>query len=137
MLLALLVVIAGIPGAELLMAAVGFCVLASVVLHGATAWPVAGWYGRKVAREVLAEEREDTAAALFRVEEGEADRITPAELAKLLASDEPPVILDVRARSTYESDGVRIPGGVRVRPDEALEWLSESAEDRRVVAYCT
>ncbi len=137
LLLALLVVVAGVPGSELLLAIVGVVVLASVVIHGATAWPVAGWYGGKVAEDVLEEERENTAAALFTFEEADPDRISPADYAALRDSDNPPILLDVRGRSKYESDGVQIAGGVRVTPDEVLRWAKDNPVDRRVVAYCT
>lgn len=65
LLLALLVVHAGVAGSELLLATVGVVVLASVAIHGGMATPVSGWYGRKAARETLVEERESTAAGLF------------------------------------------------------------------------
>ncbi len=58
LLLALLVVHAGVAGSELLLATVGVVVLASVVIHGGSATPVSAWYGRKAARETLVEERE-------------------------------------------------------------------------------
>ncbi|MCI0779466.1 MAG: hypothetical protein J4N32_05590, partial [Chloroflexi bacterium] len=137
LLLALLVVLADLPGAELLLATVGVVVLASVALHGSTATPVSAWYGRKVASEVLVEEREDTAAALLGVHEQEARRITPAELDERLRSDDPPLVLDVRTRSKYEADGRRIAGGIRLHPDEVLTWAAWNAHGRSVVAYCT
>ena len=137
LLLALLVVLADLPGAELLLATVGVVVLASVTLHGSTATPVSAWYGRKVATEVLVEEREDTAAAVLGLEVQEARRIAPSELNELLRSDDPPIVLDVRARSKYEADGIRIHEGIRVHADEALEWAAENAQGRFVVAYCT
>jgi NhaP-type Na+/H+ or K+/H+ antiporter len=58
LLLALLVVQADVPGSELLLATVGLVVLASATIHGASATPISAWYGRKAARETLAEERE-------------------------------------------------------------------------------
>ena len=137
LLLALLVVLAGLPGAELLLATVGVVVLASVTLHGSTAAPMSAWYGRKVATEVLVEEREDTAAALLGVHEQEARRITPAKLDKRLRSGDPPLVLDVRTRSKYEADGVRMAGSIRLHPDEVLTWALENARGRSVVAYCT
>ncbi len=137
LLLALLVVLADLPGAELLLATVGVVVLASVTLHGSTATPVSAWYGRKVASQVLVEEREDTAAALLGVHEQEARRITPAELSERLESGEPPVVLDVRTRSKYEADGVRMAGSIRLHPDEVLTWAADNAQGRSVVAYCT
>ena len=137
LLLALLVVLADLPGAELLLATVGVVVLSSVTLHGSTATPVSAWYGRKVASQVLVEEREDTAAALLGVHEQAARRITPAELNERLDSDDPPVVLDVRTRSKYEADGVRMAGSIRLHPDEVLTWAADNAGGRSVVAYCT
>lgn len=137
LLLALLVVIADVPGAEVLLATVGVVVFASVILHGASALPATAWYARKVVADTLVEERENTAAALFGVHVDAPDRITPAELTEQLAAENPPIILDVRSRSTYEKDGVRIPGSVRVRPDEVIKWAGENPLDKLVVAYCT
>jgi NhaP-type Na+/H+ or K+/H+ antiporter len=48
LLLALLVIEAGIEGSELLLAVVGTVVLASSVIHGASATPIAAWYGRRI-----------------------------------------------------------------------------------------
>ncbi|MCH8198962.1 MAG: hypothetical protein IIA54_02695, partial [Chloroflexi bacterium] len=86
---------------------------------------------------VLVEEGEDTAAALLGVHEQEARRITPAELDKRLRSGDPPLVLDVRTRSKYEADGVRMAGSIRLHPDEVLTWALENARGRSVVAYCT
>ena len=137
LLLALLVVHAGIPNAELLLATVGVVVIASVVIHGASATPASLWYARRAARATLEEERESTAAGLFRHEEDDERRMTPDELDRLLAGADPPVVLDVRSRSSYEHDNARIPNDVRVLPDQALEWAKDQPKDRLVVAYCT
>ena len=136
LLLALLAVQADLPGAELLLATVGVVVLASVTIHGATATPFTAWYGRRAARETLAEERESTAAGLFTHAEAKASKITPAELEKLMSGPEPPLVLDVRTRSTYEKSGQRIPGDVRMMPDQVVEWASECAGSGLVVVYC-
>jgi NhaP-type Na+/H+ or K+/H+ antiporter len=137
LLLALLVVLAGVPGGELLLATMGVVVLASVSIHDASAPLVSGWYGRKVAAETLEEERENTAAAIFGIEDDAPECMSVAELEHLLVSDALPILLDARLRSSYESDGVRIPGGVRVRSDEVLRWAADRAPDQLVVAYCT
>ena len=137
LLLALLVVIADVPGAEVLLATVGVVVFVSVILHGSSALPATAWYARKVLADTLEEERENTAAALFGVHVDAPDRITPAELSEQLALENAPIVLDVRSRSTYEKDGVRIPGSVRVRPDEVIRWAGENPLDKLVVAYCT
>ena len=107
LLLALLVVVAGVPGSELLLAIVGVVVLASVVIHGATAWPVAGWYGRKVAEDVLEEERENTAAALFTFEEADPDRISPADYAALRDASSEDIAAHRDVEQQAERDGGR------------------------------
>ena len=137
LLLALLAVQADIPGSELLLATVGVVVIASVTIHGATATPFGAWYGRRAMRGTLAEERESTAAGLFEHDDSEVSRISVEELDGLVAESEPPIVIDVRTRSSYDHDGARIPGGVRVLPDRILEWASDQPKDRLIVAYCT
>lgn len=148
LLLALLAVQAHVAGAEWLMAVTGVVVIFSVVVHGATATPLATWYGRRVAKaeETPAEERESTFAGLFEAEGAPPLRITPAELHQLqtAAAGAPgPLVLDVRSRSSYEADSGRIPGSIRVLPDQVAEWASAWVQDeqydraRLIVAYCT
>lgn len=137
LLFGLLVVQDGVPGAERLLALTGAVVVVSVVVHGASAGPLAAWYGRVVARRTLAEEREGTAAGLFRQEPSAVPRLTVRELAERLAGPEPPVVLDVRSRSSYDRDGARIPGDVRVPPDGVAEWAAGQDRGRPVVTYCT
>jgi len=136
LLLALLVVEAGVAGSELLMAAVGVVVLVSVTVHGGTATPFSAWYGRIASRRTLEEEREATAAGLFAQHHEHEALVTPEELHTLVAEPNPPVVLDVRSRSSYDGDGAQIPGSVRVLPDEAVEWAADQPRDRLVVAYC-
>jgi NhaP-type Na+/H+ or K+/H+ antiporter len=148
LLLALLAVQGHVPGAEWLMAVTGVVVIVSVVLHGATATPLAALYGRHVARAAVvpAEERESTFVGLFEEDARPPLRIAPADLWQLreaaAAVGSPgPTVLDVRARSSYEADGGQIPGSIRVLPDQVAEWAAEWRElhdrTRLVVAYCT
>lgn len=137
LLFALLVIQAGVPGAQRLLPIVGIVVIVSVVAHGMTASPLSAWYGRAIATETMAEEREGTAAGLFHHEPAEVPRITPQELAARLAGPEPPLVLDVRSRSSYEHDHAQIPDSVRVPPDRVIEWARDRPRDRSVVAYCT
>jgi rhodanese-related sulfurtransferase len=91
-------------------------------------------------QKTLTEERETSAAALFRDESDEhsVPRISVDELAALLDSPDPPIVLDVRTRSQYEEDESRIPGSLRVKPDHLLEWIDRQEQrDRLIVAYCT
>lgn len=139
LLLALLVVQAGAADAERLLAITGMVVVVSVFAHGASATPLSSWYGRRIAQAQLTypEERESTASGLFEQNANETERIGPAVLAQRLASDTPPIVLDVRTRGQYDNDEGQIPGSVRVLPDHLEEWISKALRDRSIVAYCT
>lgn len=135
LLLALLVVQAHLPGAERLMAITGLVVIVSVVLHGVSATPLSHWYASRAAALTLPEERESTAYGLFSEGREDAIRISADELQARLQSSNPPLVLDVRSRSTYRDD--RIPGSVHVQPDELTEWAANLPREKPVVAYCT
>ena len=137
LLLALLVVQAGIPGSELLLATVGVVVMASVALHGGTATPIGVWYGRVAAKETLEEERESTVAGLFGGHKGDVRMVAAEELSARLSEPDPPLVLDVRTRASYSHDGTKIPGSVRVLPDGAVDWANGNPPGREVVAYCS
>jgi NhaP-type Na+/H+ or K+/H+ antiporter len=140
LLLALLVVQARLPGAETILAIAGVVVTVSVILHGITATPLTAAYARAVVSRTLAEERLSSAHDLLR-----SGRIALAgppimEVEDLLArlrSPKPPLILDVRSRSSHEKDPAGIPGSLRVPPDEVENWAAKQARDRAIVAYCT
>jgi sodium/hydrogen antiporter len=137
LLLMLLVIHAGVSGADRLLGIVGVVVMVSVVVHGVSATPLGAWYARQRADTVLPEERESTAAGLFQGPASDAPRITPAELAELMAGAHPPLVLDVRTGSQYRRDSTQIPGSVRVPPDEVTAWAREQERGRLIVAYCT
>jgi hypothetical protein len=148
LLLALLAVQGHVAGAEWLMAVTGVVVIVSVIVHGASATPLAGWYGKRVAEavDVPEEERESTFAGLFEEAGHTPLRIAPSEVVALQAAAREagapgPLILDVRARSSYEDDDGQIPGSLRVLPDQVTEWAAQHKEshdrERLIVAYCT
>ncbi|MPY89889.1 MAG: hypothetical protein GEU99_18440 [Luteitalea sp.] len=137
LLLALLAVQGGVPRGEELLALTGVVVLVSVVLHGASATPLASWYSRRVAEGVLAEEREATFGGLFEDRPADIRLVTPDELVAMRAGPRPPVVIDVRARAHYQADAEQIPGSIRVAPDQVEEWAAQRAKDRSVVAYCS
>lgn len=137
LLFALLVVVKGVPNSELLFAATGAVVVASILAHGISATPVTAWYARKVAAETLAEEREETATGLFAAHTDDVPRISVDELHSLMAGDDPAVLLDVRSRSQYRRDAATIPGSVRVMLDDVEEWETGQREKKLVVLYCT
>jgi NhaP-type Na+/H+ or K+/H+ antiporter len=143
LLLALLVVEAGVNGSEFLLGIVGVVVTVSVVVHGASATPLSRRYGEAVMRETHEEERDD-AAGIFEGDASESIRISARRLSAMLELEDPPIVLDVRTRSQYEQDHSRIPGAIRVAPDEIDEWVrarerekGSQIEGQRVVAYCT
>ena len=144
LLLALLVIQAGVSDAEFLLAVTGVVVTVSVLFHGASATPLSALYGRAVESHTFQEERESGAGGIFEGAAAETARTKPEQLYKMLESDDPPLVLDVRTRSQYKQDKSRIPGSIRVRPDEVEEWARERKEERgdqiegqRIVAYCT
>jgi sodium/hydrogen antiporter len=137
LLFGLLLITMGAPGAERLLAIVGVVVIVSTIAHGASAAPLAERYLRAVTQKTLSEERESTGAGLFRLSPGETQRVTPDELARQLAGDEPPIVLDVRSRSSYEHDRAQIPGSIRVPPDQVADWAATRSRERAVVTYCT
>jgi NhaP-type Na+/H+ or K+/H+ antiporter len=137
LLLVLIMLHDGVPDSDRLFAIVGVVVVVSVVIHGMAAAPLGAWYGRRMAVTVLEEERDSTAAGLFEGPATDVYRMPVAELAERLAGPDPPVVLDVRTRSQYAADTSRIPGSIRVLPDQVSEWAAEKDRTRLVVAYCT
>lgn len=140
LLLALLVVQAGVEGGERILAITGAVVVVSVILHGTTSTPLSAWYGRRVAaaRQTFEEERESTFTGLFQPSPDEITRLSVDDLAKLMESGKQPIVLDVRSRNHYEHDAGQIPGSIRVLPDQIAGWEPDSHPgERLIVAYCT
>jgi NhaP-type Na+/H+ or K+/H+ antiporter len=137
LLLALLAVVGGVPGAEELFALVGLVVVVSVTLHGATATPLAAAYARLAAAATLPEERESSAAGLFEPDPDDVPRVTAEQLGARLASSDPPIVLDVRGEDQRERDRASIPGSLPVPLAEVVAWADQQADRRPVVAYCT
>jgi NhaP-type Na+/H+ or K+/H+ antiporter len=137
LLLALLVVQAGLDESELLLAVIGVVVLASTIVHGASATPVTSWYARRIRASVYGEERESDAVGIFEGHDEVVPRKSVEELHGLLAGVDPPIVLDVRSRMNYEHDKGRLPDDVRVLTDQVADWVRGKKPDRAVVAYCT
>ena len=141
LLLALLVVEAGVPEGREVFGIVGVVVLTSVVVHGVTATPISNRYARRAAEETLPEERESTLGGTFGARlkgaPTEAPRITVAELTDLLDSPDPPIVLDVRAHAGFSRDPFVIPGSVSVSAGEVAEWGREHEPGPLIATYCT
>ena len=138
LLLALLVIEAGVPEGREIFGIVGVVVIASTFLHGISATPLSAWYGRQVDAATHPEERETSIDGLLGSQHhDDVPRLAAEELARLIESADPPVVLDVRSRSGYLRDPYRIPGAQRVRPDDIPDWARENESDKLVVLYCT
>jgi len=137
LLFALLLISDNVAGGEQILTIVGTVVVISVVLHGVSAAPLAADYARVVAQETLPEERVGTAAGLYVVKPGDAPRITVQELNAMLNSDTPPLVLDVRSRSSFSRAVAQIPNSIRVVPDAIQDWAQGKPRNREIITYCT
>jgi rhodanese-related sulfurtransferase len=66
-------------------------------------------------------------------------RVSPSEVIKMLESGKQPQILDVRQGPAYDALPLKIPGSIRLAPEELASGVSglELDTGRPVVAYCT
>lgn len=63
--------------------------------------------------------------------------ISPAELKAMLDGGDRVVVLDARSRGAYETGTVRIPGDLRIPPDELENSLWQIPMGSAIVTYCT
>lgn len=148
LLLALLPVFAGAPGAENLFAVVCLVVLFSLVLHGgAIAWLIRA----KPAAVVDGPASVDAASAppptlLMPAPEPASDafdappaeRITLEEFREMERRGEPLVIADVRKDAGYYGAGHQAAGAIRLGPDDPVRDAEASRlpRDATIVLYC-
>ena len=64
-------------------------------------------------------------------------RITPAELERLLAGSEPPVVVDLRHALDFDADPRVVPGALHFTAEEIEDHHAAIPRDRDVVLYCT
>ena len=74
---------------------------------------------------------------LFGGRHGSVPMLTPDEVVGRLTRPSPPLVLDVRTRASYNHDGTRIPGSIRVLPDAAIEWALDCVPAQELVTYCS
>ena len=77
------------------------------------------------------------ARALHRPPFMEPQRISVNELKRRLDSGESIAFIDARADDAWQRAETRIPGSIRVPPDEVEAHLDEIPKHRLVVPYCT
>ena len=146
LLLALLPVFAGIPGAERIFTVTAVVVLTSVVVHGGGAafylrrHALAGTGGPLVPPLPLHRATPLSMSALpadARAEE-RAGLITIEEMQALEKQGEPIVIVDARADRNRDGDPLQAAGSVRVRPDDPIRDATELRLSQRatLVVYC-
>ena len=62
--------------------------------------------------------------------------ITPDELKQLLYLRKNILVLDVRRKNDYQTDGQKIPGAAWLDPDKLAQWSTALPLDRDIVIYC-
>jgi rhodanese-related sulfurtransferase len=65
------------------------------------------------------------------------ERLPPQELAVRLAGDRPPVVLDVRRRDVWATEGGRVPGAVWLPLEEFPARVLDLPRDSDIVVYCS
>lgn len=161
LLLVLLPVFAAVPGADRLFTITCLVVLLSVVLHGSG---IAIWLRADTRRARRTADRgpriEEAAPIAPRAESGSplpqepsgrrsvpsraeppsllGQPISIEKLRVKLASREPPQIIDARSDRTWNQDGLKARGSIRLRPDDAVRSAKEIGLDRHgtLVVYC-
>lgn len=136
LLLVLLPVFAGVPGADRLFAPAALVVLLSVVVHGGALMFARRPKGARMLPLVTApgpDAAPGPAPALER-----RDRITLAELKALQTRGERAVLLDVRKARAWNESDQKAQGGIRLDPDGAARGAAQLALPRHdwLVAYC-
>ncbi len=64
-------------------------------------------------------------------------RITPSELDRKLEAGEDVVVVDLRSVLHAEGDGMKVPGALRIGPEELERRHGEIPRDREIVLYCS
>jgi uncharacterized protein (DUF58 family) len=64
-------------------------------------------------------------------------RITPEELLRKIEAGEEVIIVDLRNPLDVETEGHKLPGALRMAPDELEERHQEIPRDRDIILYCT
>jgi len=133
LLLVLLPVFAGVPGARALFPVAALVVLVSIVFHGGAL----AFVGREVAPD-RDEGSGQGEGAVGGPTEPPGDRITLDQVKQLQASGERVVLLDVRKEGAWRESDLMAQGAIRLPPDDARTRAAELALPRHewLVAYC-
>jgi sodium/hydrogen antiporter len=143
LLLVLLPVFAGIPGAERLFQITCLVVLMSVVLHGGGIALYLRRHGgaAMAAAEPASSPRDSRGGPRGREPAPEAavpERISIGEMQALQQAGEPLIVADVRTERSYRDDPDIAVGAIRLPPDDAVRLAREKRLDQHatLVLYC-
>ncbi len=64
-------------------------------------------------------------------------RVTVAEVNEKMTRGEKVMLVDARSPRAWGEAGTKLPGAIRVPPDEIEKHLADVGRDRTVVTYCT
>jgi len=64
-------------------------------------------------------------------------RVTVEQVKRWIDEGVPLVFLDSRSESSWRGSGTKLPGALRIPPDDVESHLSEIPRDRRIIVYCT
>ncbi|HYM82338.1 MAG TPA: cation:proton antiporter [Candidatus Limnocylindria bacterium] len=134
LLLCLLPVFAGVPGAERLFTVTCLVVLLSLVVHGTGM----AFFLRRHRKHVPTVDPLSASQGLTEESTLEPLRITIDDLKTLWASGEPVVIADARREAAYEADAARAQAAVRLSPDDPVTSAKTLGLPRNatVVVFC-
>jgi NhaP-type Na+/H+ and K+/H+ antiporter len=151
LLLALLPVFAGVPGAEQIFTTVSVVVLLSIVVHGGGT----SVYLRRhrvsdaipatevlvpLSKSAMEKEPAQSVESANPVEPAEqaSIRITLDEMRALQAKGEPVVVVDARSHRSYDDEPLKAAGSVRLNPDDPVRDAMQQRLSKRanLVVYC-
>jgi sodium/hydrogen antiporter len=132
LLLVLIPVFAGVPGADRLFTITSLVVLLSLAIHGG----IIGYYLRRRGRP--ASPVRAPRAALPTLESSVDERITVAEVEAMRGRGEEVVLVDARAPKSFNADPRQAAGAVRLPPDDPVRAAEEMRLSQRgtLVVYC-
>jgi hypothetical protein len=64
-------------------------------------------------------------------------RIDAGEAKRMFDSREPLVFIDARSGPSWDSSNRKLPGALRVPPEDCEKYLSSIPQGRTAIAYCT
>jgi S1-C subfamily serine protease/rhodanese-related sulfurtransferase len=64
-------------------------------------------------------------------------RILPGQVIAAIEAGANPAILDVRTRTDFETSPLKLPGAIRLEPEEAATAHLDAERDQMIVTYCT